>query len=149
MKDDTLDWSVRLFIYNFIVNHERPPTIVETAMALNISHQQTQLVYQRLNQRHALFLEPDSDIIRMAHPFSGVPTPFSVQANGHTYWANCAWDAFGIPAALSAEAKINAVCADTQELIILTVKDDQVYGHGEVVHFLLPFRHWYDNLIFT
>ena len=34
--------------------------------------------------------------IRMAIPFSAVPTPYRVEAAGRSWFANCAWDSFGI-----------------------------------------------------
>ena len=59
----------------------------------------------------------------MANPFSGVETPFKVHANGKSYFANCAWDTLGIPAALHVDAEIEAACAQSGEPIRLS-------GHG-------------------
>jgi hypothetical protein len=84
----------------------------------------------------------------MANPFSAVPTAFRVQANGRAYWANCAWDALGIPAALDADARIEARCP-AGEPIGIAVTDGQVRGEGAVAHFAVPFRQWYDDLIAT
>ena len=147
---DDLDWMVRAAVYSYIVEHERPPTVAEIAAAPGMESERVALAYRRLNQRHALFLEPGTLTIRMAHPFSGVPTPFRVRANGHTYWANCAWDMLGIPAALQADAEIEASYADAaQTPVTLRISGGQVYGQGEVVHFPLPFQRWYDDLIIT
>ena len=85
----------------------------------------------------------------MAHPFSGVPTPFRVEIGERSYWANCAWDALGIPAALAADARIAAVHAEDGAAAALAVEGGRVRGHGEVVHVLQPFRRWYDDLVFT
>lgn len=142
-------WSVRAFIYTHLVEHDRPPSSREAAAALSIEPEQAADAYQRLHERHAILLEPDSSAIRMANPFSGVPTGFHVEANGHTYWANCAWDALGIPAALRVDARIEAICADSQTPTLIVVAGDTVHGHREVVHFPLPLRQWYDDLIRT
>jgi Alkylmercury lyase len=56
--------------------------------------------YLRLRVRRLLWLEADSVAVRMAPPFSGVPTQHQVMVDGIEYYANCAWDALGIPAAL-------------------------------------------------
>jgi len=85
----------------------------------------------------------------MANPFSAVETPFRVHARGVTYWANCAWDALGIPAALGADAQIEATDAETGQPVLLDVQNGQVSSHGEWVHFPLPFQRWYDDLILT
>ena len=49
---------------------------------------------------HALVLQENGMELRMAHPFSAVPTPYRVSAAGRWWYANCAWDAFGVCAAL-------------------------------------------------
>jgi hypothetical protein len=147
-QHDELDWSVRLFVYQFLVEHERPPTIDETSAALGITAEQAREAYERLHHRHALFLEPGTLDVRMAHPFSAHPTPFSVYTGTHAYYANCAWDMLGIPVALHADPRIEAVYTDTGALAQFGVTDGLVHGNG-VVSFALPFRQWYDDLIFT
>ncbi len=112
---DDLDWSVRTAVYAFISEQTRPPTVDEAAALLSMTRERAALAYRRLNQRHALFLEPGTLSIRMAHPFSGIPTAFKVQANGRAYFANCAWDMLGIPAALHADAEIDAYYADAAQ----------------------------------
>jgi hypothetical protein len=144
-----LAWSVRAFIYDFIAIHERPPMVVETAESMDLPIDETHRIYSFLDARHAIFLEPGTHVIRMAHPFSGIPTSFHVHVAGNDYWANCAWDAFGIPAALHADATITATCSDTHEPVSLKVQGDVVTGQGQVVHFARPFRQWYDDLVFT
>jgi hypothetical protein len=148
-QQDKRDWSVRLFVYQFLVENERPPTPDETASALGIAVAQACEAYQRLYHRHALFLEPGTLDVRMAHPFSARPTPFGVRVGERAYYANCAWDMLGIPAALHADAHIEAVSADTGEAIRLDIVNGQLQSADAVVSFALPFRQWYDDLIFT
>jgi len=146
---DELTWSVRSFIYKWLVEHERPPSAAETAAGLSIDLGQAQDAYRRLHERHAILLEPGSLTIRIANPFSGVPTGFRVHVGDHAYWANCAWDALGIPAALGADARIEAECADTHTPTVIVVEHGGVGGHGEMINFPSPFRRWYDDLIRT
>lgn len=146
---ENLDWTVRSFVYAFLVDRARPPTVAETAAGLGIVEDRARAAYRALDRRHALFLEPGGEAIRMAYPFSGVPTPFRVRANGRAYWANCAWDAFGIPAALHADAAIEAPAAEDDAPLRLAVEGGRVLGQGEVVHFPRPFRTWYDDPIET
>jgi hypothetical protein len=145
---DERDWSVRLFVYHFLVENERPPTVDETALALGVSVEQAREAYESLHRRHALFLEPGTLDVRMAHPFSARPTPFRVHVGERANYANCAWDMLGIPAALHADARIEAVYTDTGEAAQISVTDGHVHGSG-AVYFALPFRHWYDDLIYT
>jgi hypothetical protein len=102
-----------------------------------------------LNQNHFFFLDPGTTNIRMANPFSAIPTQFTVQVAQKSYWANCAWDMLGIPAAMREDATIRAIYEDTQETTVITVKDGQFHHNGGLVHFPLPARQWYDDLILT
>jgi hypothetical protein len=142
------DWAVRNAVYATILERTVPPTADEIATALGVSPDDVRSAYERLNDRHALFLTPGTHDVRMAHPFSGVPTAFRVEANGRNYWANCAWDALGIPAALHADARIEAPLGDS-EAIRFATEAGRVQGWQGIVHFPLPFRRWYDDLIAT
>ena len=148
-SENSRDWTIRLFVYRFFAERERMPTTGEIAGACGLEQAQAREALQRLHQRHALFRDPASGAIRMAHPFSGIPTAFSVYTRGHRYWANCAWDALGIPAMLHADARIEAGCPDSTEPVTLVVEGDHARENGEIIHFPLPFQHWYDDLIHT
>lgn len=146
---EELLWAVRHRVYAAFAECAAPPTAAEVARQLAIPVTEAAALYRELHARHALYLEPGTDRVRMANPFSAVPTPFAVSAGGRTYWANCAWDAFGIPAALYADAEISAQCAFDGALLRLQVRGTTVSGDGGLVHFLLPCRRWYDDLVFT
>ncbi|MCC2629750.1 MAG: hypothetical protein K0S14_3400, partial [Thermomicrobiales bacterium] len=142
------DWTVRNAVYATILERNVPPTADEAAAALGVSLEEVRAAYERLNSRHALFLTPGSYDVRMAHPFSVVPTAFRVEVDDRMYWANCAWDTLGIPAALHADARIEAPKGDG-ESIRFAIDAGQLEGWHGVVHFPLPFRRWYDDLIET
>jgi hypothetical protein len=143
------DWTVRNAVFASIVDTGLPPSVAEAAAALGVAVNRIRDAYDRLNARHAFFLTPGSHDIRMAHPFSGIPTPFHVEVGGRAYWANCAWDALGIPAALHDDARINARIGDDGAALRFAVEDERVRGWEGIVHFALPFRRWYDDLIAT
>jgi hypothetical protein len=145
---ELFDWTVRNAVYATILERTVPPTADETATVLGVNPDNVRSAYERLNSRHALFLTPGSHDVRMAHPFSGVPTAFRIEADGRTYWANCAWDTLGIPAALHADARIEAPLGDSESMRF-AIEAGQVKGWQGVIHFPLPFRRWYDDLIET
>lgn len=149
MTDNPLLWQTRHFVYAHIAETTRPPSVDETGAHFSISKEEASELYQELNNRHALFLEPGALAIRMANPFSGIPTDFKVHANGKTYFANCAWDMLGIPAALHCDAVIDAVFTESNESVQLEVKDGKVTNGDLLVHFPLAFSQWYDDLVFT
>jgi len=145
--DDAV-WAVRAFVYRFVAEHGVPPTAAEAA-GLATGGEAARAAYRRLEARHGVLLAPGGEAIRMAKPFSGVPTPFRVRANGRAYWANCALDAFGIPAALRAEAEIEAGFAEDGAPARLAVAGGRVRGDGGVVHVLTPFRAWDEDPVET
>lgn len=142
-------WDVRAFVYQHFADTTRAPSIEETARNFNIINKEAGEIYKELNNRHAFFLEPESLTIRMANPFSGIRTDFAVHANGKTYFANCAWDMLGIPAALHCDAVIDAVFTESNETVQLEIRDGKVTNSEYLVHFPLPFARWYDDLVFT
>lgn len=157
MINDSILWQVRHFVYNHFADTTHPPSVDETARHFNISIAEATELYKELHNRHAVFLEPETFAIRIAAPFSGIPTDFKVHANGKTYFANCAWDMLGIPAALHTDAVIEAVCTEGNETVQLEIRNGNIAqaavpGGGEsnlIVHFPLPFARWYDDLVFT
>ena len=85
----------------------------------------------------------------MAPPFSGIATSFPVEANDKRYHANCVWDAYGIAAALHADAIIPASDGHTGEPLTLEVKNGQPVLHPYVAHFAVAAAHWWDDIVFT
>jgi hypothetical protein len=148
MEENTL-WDIRAFVYQHFAETTRPPRVEETAARFALTHEQAASAYEALHQRHAFFLQPGTHNILMANPFSGVETPFKVHANDKTYFANCAWDSLGIPAALHIDAEIDAICSQSGENIHLMVSRGDVQYEAALVHFLVPFKNWYNDLPFT
>jgi hypothetical protein len=142
-------WDVRAFVYQYFADTTRAPSAEETTRHFNISHEEADDIYSELNNRHAFFLEPGTLNIRMANPFSNIPTDFRVLAKGKTYFANCAWDMLGIPAALHCDALIDAVFTESNEEVQLEIRDGKITNSGLLVHFPIPFARWYDDLVFT
>jgi hypothetical protein len=154
MKDEDTLWQIRHFVYSHFADTTLPPNVDDTSAHFNITTEEAGEFYKELHNRHALFLEPNTLAIRMANPFSGIPTDFQVRANGKTYFANCAWDMLGIPAALHTDAVIDAVCTESNESMQLEIKNGELNqspntNHQLLVHFPLPFARWYDDLVFT
>ena len=147
--NNNLLWQIRHFVYEHFADTTHPPSADVTAAHFNISSEEAGEYYKELNNHHALFLKPETLNIQMAWPFSAVPTDFKVHTNDKTYYANCAWDMLGIPAALHTDAVIEAVCTESNETVKLEIKNEQVTNDDLFVHFPLPFSIWYDDLVFT
>src|SRR5258705_3644490 len=141
--------DTRLYIYAQMVTTSAAPTAPETARALSCSPQEAEAAYQALADAHMIVLRPDSATIWMAMPFSNIQPPFTVITGGRAYYANCAWDAFGVPALLDADAHIFTTCADCGGTLDRKVADGNVTEARGLVHFALPARRWWENVGFT
>jgi len=145
-----LDTSVKLAIYTTIAETAAAPTAVAVAQRIGAAPQQVEAAFTRLYEKRLLVPEPGHPSrIRMAPPFSGVPTAFPVETRGKRYYANCAWDALGIPAALHEDAVIPAADAFTGERLTLEVKAGRAVPQECVIHFAVPAARWWEDIIYT
>ena len=150
MPEHDLDTAVKLAIYEITAASGQVPNAASVSQKLAIDEAEVLGAFGRLHAKRVLLPEPgDPTRIRMAPPFSGIPTKFPVEANGKQYYANCVWDAFGIAAALHADAVSRAVDGHTGEPLTLEVKGGAPVLKPYVAHFAVPAAHWWDNLIFT
>ena len=89
-------------------------------------------VLRSLHDQHVVVLD-DAGEIRMAHPFAAHGEGATVTVGGRTWRGNCAWDAYGIAAALDLESP-------------------QITSHGvtaapgAVFHVEVPAAHWWDDI---
>jgi len=147
---DESDLRIRNHLYASFVRNGTAAGVSEAAEALQLPGAVVSDAYRRLHDAHALVLEPDGGEIRMLNPFSAVETPHRVEAGGRSWFANCAWDALGIPAALHADGRIESACPDCGERLELEVRDGELVRGAELlVHFVVPARRWWDDIAFT
>jgi alkylmercury lyase-like protein len=143
----TLDRDVRVAVYRKVVDDGRPPTPPEIARDLGLPIPTVEETLRRLADAHVLVLAPGTPYVWMANPFSAIPTPFAVRANERDYWANCIWDALGIPACLDADARVDTWCPDCAEPLSLAIRDGELEPRsGGVIHFAVPAARWWDDI---
>ena len=144
------DTSVKLNIYEMVARTTRIPTSIDVALGIGSSMADVEQAFQRLSQKRLLVLEPGSSSrIRMAPPFSGIETQHKVKIGDKTYFANCAWDAFGIAAALKRDADIESTCADCGEILTFQIRAGKPSPQEAVVHFAVPAAQWWRDIIYT
>ena len=149
MEDpQSLDIRVRAHVYDVTMQTGAPPTSDEVARAMSLSRDAVLAAFRRLADAHVLVLKPDTGEILMANPFSAVPTPFLVETEKFSAYGNCIWDALGIPAMLGRDARIITSCADCGASAEITVSDAAVKGDG-ILHFAIPARDWWNDIVFT
>src|SRR3954464_14663534 len=124
MPDHELDIKVKLAIYEITAATGGIPNSAEVSQKIDVAQNEVLAAFGRLHAKRLLLPEPnDPSRIRMAPPFSGIPTKFPVEANGRRYYANCVWGACGIAAALRCDAVSHAVDGHTGEPLTLEVKN--------------------------
>ena len=133
MSADPADLAVRHFIYRRFAQRGRPPSLDETAAAFSLSRQQAEAVFLRLNEGHFIFLDPDGSGVRMANPFSGVQTDYVVETPSMTCYANCAWDALGVPAILASDGWTRTRCAESDEPLEFGIRRGRLGGAGPII----------------
>ena len=125
MNDQALDLRRRIF-QAFAATGE-PPSLEGADPAL----------IEQLEQAHVIVRDA-AGAIRMAHPFAAHDEGATVtdERTGRRWRGNCAWDAFGIAAALRLDAY-------TVESNGVTATDDALF-HVEV-----PAARWWDDPAYT
>ncbi|MGI8607391.1 MAG: organomercurial lyase [Gaiellaceae bacterium] len=146
---DESDLGLRTLTYSLFVELGRAPTANEVADAGSLPSEDVQAGWRRLHEQHAIVLNPATAEIRMANPFSAVPTAYRVQADDRWWYANCAWDAFGICAALHADGQIETSCPDCGEAINVEVRGERPDDESLLFHCLVPAARWWDDIVFT
>jgi hypothetical protein len=141
---DVADLELRRRTYAFFVEPGRAPAASELG-----DREAVMAGWRRLHDEHALVLNPATAELRMLNPFSVVPTAYRVQAGGRWWYANCAWDAFGICAALHADGRVETSCPDCGEPLAVDVRDERPDDESLLFHCLVPARHWWDDIVFT
>jgi Alkylmercury lyase len=158
--------EVRLAIYRTFAGLGRPPSVAELAAATGRAETAVRAALRTLHDAHAIVLTPAGDAVRMAHPFSAAPMGYVVAADGpgpagyagdRMWWGGCAWDSFGIGAALGEPVAIRTRCPGCGRELAVRAGPAQAPGQDGgrvpdqnlVVHIPGPARAWWDDVVAT
>lgn len=141
--------EVRNVTYQTFVELGRAPSAQEVATVVQRTSTQIEADWRELHRAHALVLSPATNELRMANPFSAIPTAYRVQAAGRWWYGNCAWDAVGICAALRTDGRIATSCPDCGEEITLELRGQRPDDERLLFHCLVPAARWWDDIVFT
>ena len=149
MDTTLLDARIRRLVYDATLQTGLPPAIATLASAVPVPADLVRASLARLAGARVLVLQPTSGEILMAPPFSAVPTPFLVRTPSLTAYANCGWDALGVPVMARAPAEISSACGCCGDEITLHAQPNGVTVGTAVLHFAVPARRWWDDVVFT
>ena len=143
------DYAVRHEILTAL-SRDAPVTRISVMQTLGLDYVEVSASYARLAADHVIVLDAATGEVWMALPFSAVPTPFRVVAGDVAVWANCAWDAFGVAAALERDVSFTTPCPGSGAVITAGVRHGTAYASpGVVAHVGVPAARWWDDIGFT
>jgi hypothetical protein len=143
------DNQVKLAVYGHFAATGQRPAPEDVAERIDSDSGNVIEAYRRLRAVRVLVLEADGSSIRMAPPFSGIPTQHVAESDGVRYFANCAWDALGVPAALHRQATVHSRCEQPGEPLHLDVGQNGPVPSDWLFHCLVPAANWWDDIVFT
>ncbi len=146
---EDIDVAVKVAVYRHFAETGSRPDVADVARRIGLSPERVLESFAALRAQRLLWLESDGATIRMAPPFSGVPTQHRVASGGVSYFANCAWDALGVPAALQRAATVHSRCEQSGEPLLLEVGVDGPPPSDWLFHCLVPAVRWWSDLVFT
>jgi hypothetical protein len=140
--------SVRDAIYATIVSTGVAPAPADIAELHGAPVGDVEAAFRALADAHVIVFRPGTIDVAWAPPFSVLPTRYRARVADNGWFAPCAWDAFGIPAALKADAVVDAACAWSGEPLDCGVSNGRAYGRA-VIHLLVPAAKFWDDIFFT
>ena len=146
---EDMDLRVRAAVYDRLMAAGAAPTSAQLAGQLGLAPAEVRESFERLASARALVLQRQSREVLMANPFSAVPTPFAVTVRGRLYFGNCIWDALGIPAMLAGDGQIDTSCGCCGEAMSLTIASEQLAAAEGVVHFAIPAKRWWEDIVYN
>ena len=144
-----LDAKVRRHVYDVALRRGAPPSIAELMEATTAARDDVGQSLARLASGRVLVLQPGSGEILMAAPFSAIPTPFVVRTRAHVAYANCAWDALGVSVMTRTAAHVFSACGCCGEALTIDTSMEGVPDGSGIIHFAVPARRWWDDIVFT
>ncbi len=149
MTPEEQELRVRAAVYDLTITTGTLPKATRLGEVLALPEPAVRASLERLAAARALVLQSDSREVLMANPFSAVPTPFAVHAEGRRYFGNCIWDALGIPAMLGADAHVESSCACCGEAMDLFVSDSLLRPIHATIHFAVPAHRWWHDIVYN
>jgi hypothetical protein len=147
-RPNNFDSRLRLFVYRQMIHTGECPSVAVMAKALRVSAKSIRSALARLSESHAFMQQEDGELWRVA-PFSTIPTAFQVTVGRRSWFANCIWDALGIPAMLGKDARIGASCGCCNLAMPIEVRGDKLRSGTGIIHIAVPARGWYKDVAFT
>ena len=149
--EEDFDRGVRAEIARALRERGAIPKVGEIARAQGRDRSDVEQAFARMIEGRVFIPRQRSLEILAYNPFCSEPTHFAVTAADRTWWAICAWDALGVPAALGVPGTIDARCADCTNAIRIEVGVDGKASAPDhtVMQVATPARDFWKNIYRT
>jgi alkylmercury lyase len=119
----------------------RPPRLAEIVAETNLSPENVTAILHELEKRDLIGLEPGTDTIRFAYPWSTQRTGHRVSFGAHNLWALCAIDALATAPMYRTDVSVHSACAACAEKVYVATA-----LHGRALRTMSPPEAivWYD-----
>jgi hypothetical protein len=136
-------------IIKHIIDKGFAPDTETLASLLNASTAEVEQGLRDLQDYHGVVLHPNSTKIWVIHPFSLAPTNFLVRSSKGVWWGNCAWCSLGVAALLNEDVTITTRLGAYDKQVVIHITDGQVQETNLYIHFPIPMKQAWDNVIYT
>ena len=99
----------------------------------------------KLVEMRGIILKPNSTEVWGIHPFTLMPTATWVEAKGGGWWANCAWCALGIGAALNDDIRVCSRAGAEHVGVDFQVQRGRSSNDRLLIHFPFAPSEWWSN----
>lgn len=142
--------QLRVFVYDHIVARGLPPKSDEIGEHFGVSAEDAVRAIREVKIGKTILPHPETGEIWMAGPFASARSAYTVRGQDVRWWANCAWDMLGVAQLVGEPVRIDTRCGCCDAPISIDADaQSEPVDAGHVVHFLVPARHWYDDIGFT
>ena len=142
--------AVRRVVFSTLATTGAAPSPGAIAAELGRPLEDVRRALRELHDAHHLVLTADGDAVRMAHPFSAAPMGFVLRApdDDRLWWGGCAWDSFGIMAALGEDVDVLTRCPHCGRT--LEFRTGPATPPPELtVRVPRPAAEWWDDVVWT
>src|SRR4051812_14927330 len=137
------DERLRIFVYDWLMERGTMPAVAEIAEPFGESPEAVRARLAGLRIGKTILVHPTTGELWMAGPFTGAKTDFTLTDGKRTWFANCAWDMFGVAMLVGRPLAASATCADCGEGVTIECTPEHPPESDALVYFLLPARQWY------
>jgi hypothetical protein len=142
---ESVPGKLHYLITRHIIETGHAPDLSQLAALAGTSSEDAEQRLRQLEAMHGVILAPNSLKIWAFHPFSMTPTAHWVSTASAGWWANCAWCALGIGAALKEDVTVSTSDGGERQPFEFALDSAHVTHPGLLIHFPYPPSCWWTD----